>query len=110
MSKKIVTDQIAEELVQSKGEGRVKGLLLAEQQDGNVLILTHISAIDRFDGERASYALEHRWLSDKSNVHSVQGNDFSYWRRKELRELGVMKEKGTELTGKSLFDCFELVG
>jgi len=56
----------------------------ADQKGVNILILRNIKPKRRGDGKMASYELEHQWLNDADNTTSVQGNDFSYWQKKEL--------------------------
>lgn len=92
-----VTDEVKTELVQPEG------LIRAEREGKNTLILSRLEhPIKRFDRKTARYSLEHRWHpSDAADVHSVQGNDFTYWQEKEITRA---------LRGDSLFDCFEIVG
>lgn len=79
-------------------------VLFAQQRRDNVLILSKLSnLVKRFDGKRATYVLEHRWLSNPDSVHSVSGNDFTYWTTKETKPILEAIE-----AGKSLFDCFDL--
>lgn len=69
----------------------------AEQEGKNVLIITRLDCpIERFDGKKAGYRLEFRWLSNPDNLVSVQGNDFTYWLRKEWNP------------NKGLFEQFQL--
>jgi len=56
----------------------------AERKDRNTLILRKISSIKRFDGKRACLELEHRWHRKEADVHSVLGQDYTYWQKKEL--------------------------
>lgn len=91
-----VTAEVKTEIVQPKG------LIRAEQRDKEVLILSHFDRIKRFDKKIASYRLEHRWLSDYNDVHAVQGNDYTFWQKKELNQVGAFNND------KSLFDCFNL--
>lgn len=94
-----VTCEVKREVIQSDA-------LLAQQKECNVLILTKLSSsVRRFDGKAGKYCLEHRWLSDKNNVHSVQGNDFTYWTAKEMKPMLSDLEQG-----KTLFDLFALIG
>jgi hypothetical protein len=62
------------------------GCIRAERKGTNTLILRKLDApFRRFDGKMARYELEHRWhKSESSPVTSVQGNDFTYWQRKEF--------------------------
>jgi hypothetical protein len=76
-------------------------LLRADQDGTNVLILARTRSICRFDGKKACYRLEHRWLSDPADPHAVRGQDFTFWQKRELDELGVFNAS-------SLFDCFNL--
>jgi hypothetical protein len=63
----------------------------AESKGKNTLILVKLKhRIKRFDGKVACYALEHRWHrmvimpEEMSNVHRVQGDDCTYWLKKEI--------------------------
>lgn len=92
-----VLDEVKTELVQPKN------LLKAHRKDNNVLILAKLeSPIVRFDGKRVSFRLEYRWLSNPDDVHSVQGNEFTYWSKRELQQTGAI---GDDII---LFDAFNL--
>lgn len=80
----------------------------AHALDKNVLILRKLdNPVKRFDGEKALYELEYRYLSkdvtndkDESWV-CVEGNDFTFWTVKEIKELGEIS---------NLFEHFNLWG
>lgn len=75
--------------------------LRAERDGVNTLIMRRLDKpIKRVDGKLARYELEHRWHSTaEADIHSVQGNDFTFWRESEIADF---------LRGKSLFECFQL--
>jgi len=56
----------------------------AERKGDNTLILRQISPIRRSDGKTATRALEHRWHRLGASLCEVQGQDFSYWQKKEI--------------------------
>jgi len=56
----------------------------ADQKGVNILILRNIKPLKRLDKKIASYEIEHQWLNDAEDITSVQGNDFTYWQKKEL--------------------------
>jgi len=58
--------------------------LKAEHKGDNTLILRKISSMKRIDGKMACRELEYRWHRPNEDVHSVQGNEYSYWQAKEL--------------------------
>lgn len=62
------------------------GCIRAERQGTNTLIMRKLDTpIKRFDGKKARYELEHRWhSSETAPVSSVQGNDFTFWRKSEF--------------------------
>jgi hypothetical protein len=75
----------------------------------NVLILRKLpSPFKRCDGRRVSYELEYRWLTVDPTPEGdevcgyVRGQDFTYWSKRALDELGAL-DKDSEL-----FDCFNL--
>jgi len=96
---KDVTEEIKTEACQPTNRPYIKGVIRAEQEEKNILILSHVSPVKRLDGKRASYRVEYRWLRNADDVHSVMGRDFSYWEKKELTKA---------LAGHCLFDCFRL--
>ena len=56
----------------------------AEQKGNNVLIMRNLNEpFKRFDGKKAIYELEYRWLSNPEDLTSVQGAEFTYWRKSE---------------------------
>jgi hypothetical protein len=59
--------------------------LKAEKRRINILILRNINPIKRLDGKMACYSLEYCWLRDSEDITSVQGSDFSYWTKAELK-------------------------
>jgi len=64
----------------------LEGVVKAEQQGNNVLILRKL-AIPRqtSDGKLGSYELEYRWLSwGATSIHDVLGSEFSLWQSNEL--------------------------
>jgi hypothetical protein len=89
-----VTDEIRKEVFYSP-----EGLIRAECKGNNALVFSKISSpVKRFDGQKATYKIEYRWHSP-NDVHAVKGNEFTYWMEDEVKEA---------LTGKCLFDCFQL--
>ena len=56
----------------------------AERKGNNTLILRKITSMRRVDGKKACRELEYRWHRPNADVHSILGNDFSYWQKKEL--------------------------
>lgn len=80
----------------------------ASAKGRNVLILSHMDyPVVRMDGKRVAYELELRWLSEDPSetgdeVCCVRGNEFSYWSKRELKELGALDPHS------SLFDCFDV--
>jgi hypothetical protein len=87
---------------------QINNCIMAQGKNNNVLILRKLDCpIKRFDGNRsAKYELEHRWLSvdcqhEKDEAHvCIQGNDFTYWTKKEINCV---------LSGKSgMFEYFKL--
>lgn len=72
----------------------------AERKGTNTLIMRKMGVLlQRLDGKMARFELEHRWhASEDALVSSVQGNDFSYWRKSEFDP------------NKSLFDQFACIG
>lgn len=92
----------------------VSNILAAQGKDNNVLILSKLDKpMQRFDGKRVSYNLEYRWLScscEHENDEAwvcVQGNEDTYWSKRELVETGVLDKNGN-IKNVSLFDCFHL--
>ena len=78
------------------------GCIRAARKGVNTLILRRLlRPRRRFDGMRASYELEYRWhRSGRVDVHSVLGNEFTFWQRKEIEPV---------LSGiRELFDFFQL--
>ncbi len=82
--------------------------LAAQGKDDNVLILRKLDEpFKRFDGKKASYQLDYRWLSENCEREDdqawacVQGSEFTYWQRKEIEGLLRNLEKGNEV---NLFD------
>lgn len=70
--------------------------LMVHGQGKNVLILRKLDTpMKRFDGKQALYEIEHRWLSQECARENdqawacVQGQDFTYWQRKEI--AGILK-------------------
>ncbi len=56
----------------------------AERKGSNTLILRSICPIRRSDGKRAVMALEYRWHRFGASVSEIQGQEFSYWLKKEI--------------------------
>ena len=92
-----VTEEVAKECLCQAN------VIIAQQKGKNVLILSKIDAMKRFDGKTGVFKLEHRWLSNPDSVHCVQGNDFTYWTRKEGKDVQAALDEG-----KTLFDLFQL--
>ena len=83
--------------------------IAAHGSGNNFLILRKLDTpLKRFDGQRASYEIEYRWLSETCENESdeawacCQGQEFTYWLRKELPISEIKKP------GFSLFDHFNL--
>ncbi|MFW5871511.1 MAG: hypothetical protein ACOCUT_00240 [bacterium] len=80
----------------------------ASSEGRKVLILSHMDCpIKRFDKKRVSYQIELRYLSidptkNGDELCCVKNNEFSFWSRRELTELGVFNDHT------SLFDCFDI--
>lgn len=75
------------------GENAVR----AEQKGLNVLILRRLKTpVVPLNGFQSLWELEYRWLSCVDDLYGVQGNEFSYWREKEVDP------------SKNLFDQFNL--
>jgi len=76
----------------------------AESKGKNTLVLVKLKhRIKRMDNKIACYALEHRWhrmvieAENMADVHSVQGDDCTYWLKKEINfEKGLFEQ----------FNCF----
>lgn len=81
------------------------GAMQAETSGCNTLILWRLDdSFQRFDGQRARFQLTWWWHQKppEGDPHgSVQGDEYSYWTEKEIREL---KLPG----GQSLFSAFHL--
>ena len=67
------------------------GIIKAESEGKNTLVLIKLQhRIKRFDGKQAGFELRYYWhnmeiTSDNMHdVHSVQGDDYSYWLKKEI--------------------------
>ena len=60
--------------------------LKAERKGCNTLILTRVSELHkRFDGQWARYRLAYYWhLTPDSPQSSVQGDDYTYWKKSEF--------------------------
>jgi len=87
--------------------------LAAQGRGNNFLALTRLETPykGRVDGKPATYALDYRWLSqscqdsDDEVYVCVQGNENTYWQRKELPvALLAALKTGTV----NLFDHFNL--
>lgn len=90
--------------------------LAVHGKGNNVLILSKLNTpYTRFDGKRVSYQLNYRWLSEsckkpKDEVWAcVQGDENTYWSKRELIESGVMDKSGKLKDTVNLFDCFSLL-
>lgn len=82
------------------GEG-FPDALRAERKDDNTLILRKLdSPVRRFDGRAVSYELEYRWHRPGTPVECMQGQEFTFWSRRELIEAGAFR--------RSLFESFRL--
>lgn len=69
----------------------------AERKGNETLILRRLDYIvETLDGTEATLELENRWHRPGADVHSVQGNDFTFYADNDI-----------DLT-KSLFDQFDL--
>lgn len=82
--------------------------LTAHGKGRNVLILRRLDKhIKRFDGKKAQYVLEHRWLScdcenEKDQAWACcQGQDYTYWQGSEIAKA---------IGSQNLFDHFCLFG
>jgi len=89
---------VSEEVVQLEPSRFGENAVRAEQKGLNVLILRRIKrpTADGWCELKRHWELEYRWLSHANDVYGVQGNEFSYWREKEVDP------------SKSLFDQFNL--
>lgn len=58
--------------------------LRAERSGNNTLILRNCK-IKRFDGKVSDYELTHYWHKDGASVHEVQGDDYTYWTKSEIK-------------------------
>tara|TARA_Y100000310_G_scaffold56232_1_gene51606 strand:+ start:32587 stop:32883 length:297 start_codon:yes stop_codon:yes gene_type:complete len=82
--------------------------LKVQGEGKNILILRNMGyTTQRMDGKRGQYQIEHRWLSEEvdpktDNFACVQGQDWTYWQRKEI--LDALKPDA------NLFECFSLCG
>lgn len=81
--------------------------IAAQGKGTNFLRLEKLATtFERADGQKARYALEHRWLTtpctdpDDEAWCCVKGNDFTYWKPSEIKELLAEIEAGD-------FDLFE---
>jgi hypothetical protein len=86
--------------------------LVAQGQGSNVLILRKLDEpFKRFDGKKASYQLDYRWLSENCEREDdqawacVMGSEFTYWQRKEIEALLKAIGKGKDV---NIFDYFNL--
>jgi hypothetical protein len=85
-----------------------EGLLKAEARGRTVLLLYKMSGTyQRSDGRRVSWRLVYRWLSadptEKGDeVCCVEGDEFTYWSRRELNRGGALKK------GVGLFQALQL--
>jgi len=83
--------------------------LKASANNRYVLILTKLDhLVKRFDGRQVSYRIEARLLSvdptfEGDEVCCVRWNEFSYWSRAELQEIGALKKHS------SLNDCLVIL-
>ena len=87
-------------MIQEIDATQFSNCLRAERKGNNTLIMRRLDKpFKRFDGKTAQFELEHRWhKSEESDVNSVQGNDFTYWRKNEWDQ------------NKRLFDQFSCTG
>jgi hypothetical protein len=96
-----MNDQVKDVLAEVSCEIMNTKAHMAMQKGSNVLILTHTEPYYLPGGVYTSWQLEYRWLSNPDDVHSVQGNEFSHWRRKEIKDV---------LSGElGMFEFFQLV-
>lgn len=84
--------------------------IAAEAKEKNVLILEKLpEPYRRFDGVKANYRLEYRWLSSPvkhdrdGHWNSVMGSENTYFTEKELQDILPRLRQGI-----SLFDNFNL--
>ena len=57
----------------------------AERRDDETLILRRLdNPVKTLDGTEATLELENRWHRKGADVHSVQGNDFTFYAEEEL--------------------------
>ena len=87
-------------MIQALDTSQFSNCIRAERKGTNTLIMRSLeSPVKRFDGKKANFELEHRWhKSEESDITSVQGNDFTYWRESEFDQ------------NKSLFEQFDCIG
>ncbi len=85
--------------------------IAAHGKDSNVLILHKLDQpFKRFDGKRARFEIEYRWLSTECRTESdeawccVSGSELTFWQNKEINLEAIRDGR------KTLFDCFTLFG
>ncbi|MFY0990981.1 hypothetical protein [Halomonas sp. C05BenzN] len=88
--------------------------LIAQGKGSNFLSLTRLDEpYERFDGKRASYELNYRWLStdcqeeDDQAWACVQGAECTYWQHKEITKLLRQLKRHDDV---DLFEHFDLFG
>ena len=90
--------------------------ILAQGKDNNFISIEKLPhPYKRADGKRVSYQMDYRWLSapcENSSDQSwccVQGQEFSYWSEKELKDLGLkLNSKNIIPEDYSIFDHVNL--
>jgi hypothetical protein len=78
----------------------VDGIVKAESEGKNTLVLVKLQhRIKRFDGKMAGFELRYYWhrmdieTDNMHDVHSVLGDDYSYWLKKEINfEKGLFEQ------------------
>lgn len=89
-----------------------EGALVAQGSGENFIAIRRLDQpFQRFDGKKASYELNHRWLSQECERENdqawacVQGAENTYWQRKEIERLIRQLDKGNEV---NVFEHFNL--
>ncbi|HYW76209.1 MAG TPA: hypothetical protein VFA48_06245 [Gammaproteobacteria bacterium] len=70
--------------------------IAVERRGRDALILRRLDEpCRRFDGKRASYELEYRWLSQDGDdgLACVRGSEVSLWQRREIKPRGHLFEQ-----------------
>lgn len=89
-----------------------KDALLAQGRGTEFLCLGKLDRpFERFDGKKAIYQIEHRWLSKECREENdeayacCKGREFTYWQHTEIRSLLRKIREGKDV---NLFEQFRL--